>query len=196
MLKLTNNVHGWSFTPTKWSSAANKHKFALHYISFIQARCPFEKFHEWFYTRLSQMFMHIAHYNRHGFYEVWCDTPEKRLALLRHHLRYPSVGDPVWTWSDVERELQIWLAESGILRAYEFEAQTETRHHLTATIRAALTELPDEVVVRLVQERLAPHSTTPNDGNEFSPPNRDGAITPTLHPSGATRSEQQMLFEV
>mgnify|MGYP000400865795 CR=1 FL=1 len=196
MLKLTNNEHGWSFTPTKWSSAADKHKFALHYISFIQARCPLEKFHEWFYNRLSQMFMHIAHYNRHGFYEVWCDTSEKRLALLRHHLEYPYVGDPAWTWSDVERELQIWLAESGIVRAYEFEAQTETRHHLTATVRVALTELPDEVVVRLVQERLAPHSATLNERNGISEPNCEGATTRTLHPSDAKRSEQQMLFEV
>lgn len=196
MLTLTNDVHSWIFTPTKWSSAVDKRKFALHYISFVQARCPFEKFHEWFYNRLSQMFMHIAHYNRHGFYETWCGTPEKRLALLRHHLKYPYVGDPAWTWSDVERELQIWLAESGIVRAYEFEAQTETRHHLTATVRAALTELPDEVVLRLVQERLILHSAILDDEDAISQPNDNGGTIQTLRPNGATHSKQHRLFEV
>lgn len=202
MLKLTSNEHGWSFTPTKWSSAAHKQKFALHYISFVQARCPFEKFHEWFYTRLSQIFMHIAHYNRHGFYETWCDSPEKRLGLVRHHLEYPCVGDPVWTWSDVERELQVWLAESGIVRGYEFEAQTERRHRLATSVSAALTELPDEIVLRLIQDRLAPHSAMLNDADGISQPNRDAATTPRLHLSTATRlehharSEQQMLFEL
>lgn len=202
MLTLTSDVQGWSFTPTKWSCAADKQKFALHYISFIQARCPFEKFHDWFYTRLSQMFMHIAHYNRHGFYETWCETSEKRLAMLRHHVEYPSVGDPAWTWSDVERELQIWLAESGILRAYEFEAQTERRHHLTASASAALTELPDEVVVRLMQERLVQHSAIHHEEDKIFQPNRDVSNTQTshTHPNALVeqhaRSEQQTLFEL
>lgn len=201
MLTPMNDTHGWTFTPTKWSSAADKQKFARQYIAFVQARCPFERFHEWFYNRLMQMFMHIAHYNRHGFYETWCDSPEKRLGLVRHHLEYPCVGDPAWTWSDVERELQVWLAESGIVRAYEFEAQTERRHRLTGIASAVLTELPDEIVLRLIQDRLAPRSAVLNDADGISQPNRDAATTPTLQHSTSThlehhaRSEQQMLFE-
>lgn len=148
------------------------------------------------------MFMHIAHYNRHGFYETWCDTSEKRLNLLCRHIEYPCAGDPAWTWSDVEREIQIWLAESGIARAYEFEAQTERRHHLTAAVSAALTELPDQVVLRLVQARLAPDPATPNEGKAAVQARSHIATIQSLTPSTTARfeqdarSEQQMLFEL
>jgi len=146
----------WQFTATKWHSIADKEKFARHYIGFVQARCPFQKFHEWFYNRLMHMYMHIAHYNRVGFYETWCDTPEKRLAFLRRHLEYECVGDPVWTWSDVERTLQGWIAESGILREYEFEASVARREQTICLARAAMRELSDDDVVRLLQDRNAP----------------------------------------
>ncbi len=208
MPQLTKNQHAWIFTPTQWASASDKRKFALHYISFVQARCPFQKFHEWFYNRLMHMFMHIAHYNRHGFYDTWCSSPEKRFELLRHHLAYAPVGDPAWTWSDVERELQIWLTESGIVRVYEYEAQTERRHALTAAAGAALTELPDEVVLRLVQERLAPSPALLDVGSAVEQADRNIATTHSLSPDTAARSEkrecveaharaeQQVLFEM
>lgn len=208
MPPLTKNQHAWVFTPTQWASAADKQKFAHHYISFVQARCPFQKFHEWFYNRLMHMFMHIAHYNRYGFYETWCGSPEKRFNLLRYHLAYAPVGDPAWTWSDVERELQIWLAESGIVHGYEFEAQTEQRHALTAAAGIALTELPDEVVLRLVQERLTASPALLERSSAATQSESRSATTQSLpHPHPAlsekhervqahVRAEQQVLFEL
>lgn len=207
MASLTSPPHGWVFTPTQWASAADKQKFALHYISFVQTRCSFQKFHEWFYNRLMHMFMHIAHYNRHGFYEVWCSSPEKRFELLRHHLTFAPVGDPAWTWSDVERELQIWLAESGILRAYEFEAQTERRRTLIVTAGAVLTELPDDAVLRLVQERLASPARL-DAGRAATQAESRSATMQSLSPNTIARpekrervdvharAEQQALFEL
>ncbi|MCC7165441.1 MAG: hypothetical protein IT331_23290 [Anaerolineae bacterium] len=180
-----NDSHGaWKFTPTKWHSIADKDKFARHYIKFVQARCPFEKFHEWFYSRLMHMFMHIAHYNRFAFHAIWCDAPEKRLALLHHHREYACAGDPEWTWSDVERTLQAWIAESGILREYEFEAAV-TRHQTTlAVAKAALNELTDEDVSRLVQERSAPVLSVNGNGETAARAN----VSP--------RGEQQALFQI
>lgn len=195
MPPLTSPPHGWAFTPTQWASAADKQKFALHYISFVQARCPIQKFHEWFYNRLMHMFMHIAHYNRHGFYEVWCSSPEKRFELLRHHLTFAPVGDPAWTWSDVEHELQTWIGESGIVSAYEFEAQTERRRTLTAAANAALTELPDEVVLRLVQERLASPAQF-DAGSAATQVESRSATTPSLSPNTIARSEKRERAEV
>lgn len=184
MMMLTNETHTWAFTPTKWCSAADKKKFAVHYISFIQARCPFEKFHGWFYNRLMHMFMHIAHYNRYGFYETWCDAPEKRLAFLHHHLEYASAGDPAWTWSDVERTLQAWIAESGILREYEFEAVVARHQTTLAVAKAALNELKDEDVYRLVQERSVP--VVPVNANS------ELGAQAKVSPGG----EQQALFQI
>ena len=156
MISLDERDSAWQFTPTKWHSIADKNKFARHYISFVQARCPANKFHGWFYNRLMQMFMHIAHFNREGFYETWCNTPEKRFALLHHHSGFQCLGDPAWTWSDVERTLQGWIAESGILREYEFEASVARRGQTLSVARAALGELSDDDLVRLLQERNAP----------------------------------------
>ena len=172
------------FTPTKWHSAADKDKFARHYIAFVQARCPATKFHEWFYNRLMHMFMHIAHFNRLGFYETWCDTPEKRFALLRHHSQFECLGDPAWTWSDVECTLQGWITESGILREYEFEASVARREHTLCLARAALHELSDDDVMRLLQERNAPPE--PTNKNE-----ERRALS-----QQALRGEQAVLFQL
>lgn len=145
----------WQFTPTQWHSVADKEKFARHYIRFVQARCPFEKFHDWFYKRLMQMFMHIAHHNRVGFYETWYDSPEKRFELARFHAAFDCVGEPAWTWSDVEQTLRAWLNESGIVREYEIEAAAARRIKLLETANAALGELQDADIYRLLQERNA-----------------------------------------
>lgn len=147
------SLTGWQFTPTKWHTVADKEKFTRHYIAFVQARCPLQKFHEWFYERLMHLFSHIAHYNRVGFYETWCDMPEKRFAFLRRHLEYEWVGDPAWTWSDVERTLQGWIRESGILREYEVEANAMRRQTNLTLVKLALSELNDDDVARVFQER-------------------------------------------
>lgn len=141
------------FTATKWHSVADKEKFVRYYIRFVEARCPVDKFHNWFYSRLMQMFFHIAHFNRAGFHQTWCDTSEKRLALLRRHIEYECVGDPAWTWSDVERVLQAWIRESGILREYEFEAQLTQRETTLAAARTVLSELTYDDFQRLLRER-------------------------------------------
>jgi hypothetical protein len=174
----------WQFTQTKWHTVADKDKFARHYIAFVQARCPATKFHEWFYNRLMHMFMHIAHFNRIGFYETWCDTPEKRFALLRHHANFDCLGDPAWTWSDVERTLQGWIVESGILREYEFEASAARHEQTLCLARAALRELSNDDVIRLFQERnMATEHTNENEERGASA-------------QRALRGEQAVLFQL
>lgn len=181
-MTLDDSRAAWRFTPTKWHTVADKEKFARHYIKFVQARCPFEMFHRWFYERLTLLFMHIAHYNRFGFYETWCDTAEKRFAFVRHHVTFESVGDAMWTWSDVERTLKGWILESGILREYEFEASTARRQTTLAIAKAALSELADDDVARLVQERGT-------SANMCNVENKTRAITQT-----SMRAEQQQLI--
>lgn len=174
----------WQFTPTKWHTVADKEKFARHYIKFVQARSPFEMFHKWFYERLTHSFMHIAHYNRFGFYETWCDTAEKRFAFVRHHATFESMGDAMWTWCDVERTLKGWILESGILREYEFEALTARRQTTLAIAKAALSKLADEDVARLVHER----------GTSANMCNVENKLRPFSQAS--MQGEQQQLFSI
>lgn len=182
-MNLDNSRAMWQFSPTKWNTIADKEKFARHYIKFVQARCPFELFHKWFYERLMHLFMHIAHYNRFGFYEMWCDTAEKRFAFLRHHSTFESAGNPAWAWSDVERTLKGWIIESGIWREYEFEASSARRQTTVSIAKVALSELADDDVACLVQER----------GASAKMPIENRARASTQTPSQA---EQQQLFSM
>jgi len=51
-----------SFTPTKWSTADEKAKFASHLMTFIAADFPESKFTKALYNRLCQCFSFGAHY--------------------------------------------------------------------------------------------------------------------------------------
>jgi hypothetical protein len=122
---VSNRFSATAFTPTKFSSAEDKAKFANQFVAFVSADCPESKFHRWFYQRLCQMFRHIAHFNANGFYEEWFSSAEKRRQFLEQALSSPTYGDPKWTWSDVERALQCWTQSSGIFERFEREAQKE-----------------------------------------------------------------------
>ena len=104
-----------TFTPTKWSTAEDKAKFFRHYQKFVTGGFKASQFPKWFYDRLSQCFGHIAHYNQGGFYEEWFRSPEQQLEFLEYALRYPCYGDAGHTYSDVERALQAWIAEAGVV---------------------------------------------------------------------------------
>ena len=108
-----------AFTPTKWSTAEDKAKFFGHYQKFVTGGFKSSQFPKWFYVRLSQCFGHLAHYNQGGFYEEWFRSPERRLEFLKRALRHPCYGDPDHTYSDAERALQAWIAETGVVAALE-----------------------------------------------------------------------------
>ncbi len=103
------------FTPTKWDTAADKARFANQFVKFVESGFDQRHFTERFYRRLSNTFGHIAHYNRLGFWEEFFTTTEGKMRFLELTLRHPCYGDATWTYSDVERALQSWLAVDGTL---------------------------------------------------------------------------------
>ena len=116
------------FTPTEFSTAQDKAAFGNHFFRFIESDWKQTLFTKTFYTRLSNCFGHIAHYDLHGFYGTWFSDDALRLSFLQHTLRFSCYGDPAYTFSDVERAIK---AE---LRRRPFVAQYEAR--VAATIRA------------------------------------------------------------
>ena len=94
------------FQPTQWATSEQKAKMANKLIAFLRADCPESKFSKDLYKMCSSVFGHIAHYNAAGFYATWFSTPERRVRFVRQALTRPCVGDPAWTWSDVEEALQ------------------------------------------------------------------------------------------
>jgi hypothetical protein len=106
------------FQPTKWDTADDKAWFANQFVKFVESGFDQRHFTDRFYRRLSNTFGHIAHYNRLGFWETYFTTPAGRLRFLEIALLHPCYGDPTWTYSDVERAIQVWLRESGTVPKY------------------------------------------------------------------------------
>jgi hypothetical protein len=107
------------FTPTKWEGADKKAKFARQFIKFVQSDFANSHFSNTFYLRLALCFGHIVHFNRHGFFETFFTTTDGKVRFLRMTLAHPCWSDPAFTYSDVERALQIWLREGAVLSKYE-----------------------------------------------------------------------------
>ena len=114
------------FTPTKWDDGQTKATFARQFVKFVESDFDQRLFSQAFYRRLSMTFGHIAHFNRQGFFETFFTTTADKVRFLRMPLAHPCFGDPAFTYSDVERALQGWLRESGILAKYEQRLADET----------------------------------------------------------------------
>jgi hypothetical protein len=133
------------FTPTQWSTAVDKAKFAAHFVRFVEDGFQEKQFTDVFYKRLSNMFGHIAHYNRGGFYGEFFASLRGQLEFLEQCSQWRAYGDPTVTWSDVERELQAWLLETDALGAARRKLAGEVEKAERAQLRALAKKYPEEV---------------------------------------------------
>src|ERR1700676_3664785 len=95
------------FMATKWDDAEAKTKWANAMAAWVQKGFPEKTFRRGLYEHLSiHMYGYIAHYNKQGFYYEWFQNTRCRLAWLKYAAREGAfgcvMGDPAWTWSDVE----------------------------------------------------------------------------------------------
>ena len=110
-----------TYTPTEWSTAEDKQRFADHFKRFVESNYKRTLFYKWFYTRLSMCFGFIAHYNIHGFYGTYFECAEDKerfenIIMKGHAYMGGPIGDPAWTWVDVERDLMEWMRKrKGVL---------------------------------------------------------------------------------
>lgn len=115
------------FVPTKFSTAADKASFGNAFLHFIDSDFERSLFSKKFYNCLSNCFSHIAHYNLTQFYEEWFSCLTDRVRFLKHTLRFPCYGDPAYTFSDVEREIQREVRNRNYLSRYELRLAEEQR---------------------------------------------------------------------
>ena len=107
------------YTPTQWDTIADKEKFEKQFKKFVLGGMQEKDFPKWFYSRLSMCFGHIAHYNQGGFYATWFNNTDSKAKFLENALRHTCCGDPAFVYSDVERVLQQWIRENGLLKEYQ-----------------------------------------------------------------------------
>jgi hypothetical protein len=133
------------FTSTKWHTAEDKAKFAMQFVRFVDGGFQEKQFTDGFYKRLSNMFGHIAHFNRGGFYGTFFTSLQARLEFLEQCANWSPCGDPAWTWSDVERALQGWMRETDAVGAARKRFGESAEKAERAQLRALAKKYPDEV---------------------------------------------------
>ena len=99
------------FIPTKHSKVEDKEKFAEQFKKFVLGGFKKEDFTKWFYVQLSYVFGNIAHYDQAGFYNYHFSRPADTFAFVMQCIQHPCYGSPNFTYSDVEKHLQVWLRE-------------------------------------------------------------------------------------
>ena len=121
-------------TPTQFSTAADKAKFANHFVRFVESGFKITLFPKWFYHQLSNTFGHIAHFNQGGFYDVQCSTARAQHSFLRQCAGYGCFGSPEFTYCDVEHVLAKWIRDSGrievLVTAIRLGAEAAERNEL------------------------------------------------------------------
>jgi hypothetical protein len=145
------------FTATKFSTAADKAEFGNTLLRFIESEWAPALFTKSFYNRLSMCFGHIAHYNRTQFYEEWFSSLASQVRFLKHTLRFPSYGDPEYTFSDVERMIQREIVNRNYLARYELRLAEEQQ----ATNLALLQKLECKYRAPVAERDQEPRITTP-----------------------------------
>ena len=106
---------GSDFTATKWHTAEDKARIANKLTKFILNGFQRGSFTKVMYRRLSNMFGHIAEYNLDGFYSVWFEDDETCLKWAENAATGYIVGDPAWTWSDVEGAIRKWIIDNQVI---------------------------------------------------------------------------------
>jgi len=125
------------FTATKFSSAVDKAWFANALCRFIDSEFRSTFFTELLYGRLSNCFGHIAHCDRRGFFHVFFEDLSGKVRFLEQALNHPCLGDPAWTYCDVERAVQARLRACDVLALYRARRAAE----ITSAERALLARL-------------------------------------------------------
>src|SRR5205823_4948173 len=84
------------------------------------------------------MYSHIAEYNQHGFYHSWFDGMYQQLKWLSYAAKggpFRCVGDPSYTWSDVEIAFTAWIHSSGLVEQYETRCACDTEQRERALLK-------------------------------------------------------------
>lgn len=106
-------------TSTEFHTAEEKEKVLEQFKRFLSVGCPKHLFTKLLYDYASNMYGHIANYNRDGYWETWFAGSEEIVRWMRRAMEHAVCGDPAFTRSDVERALSEWLRSGGLLAGYE-----------------------------------------------------------------------------
>jgi hypothetical protein len=165
------------FTPTKWATAEEKAKIANKLTRFILGGFRQGSFAKAMYQRLSNMFGHIAHYDINGFYTTWFTDIKACRDWAEHIIGswLSGIGDPQFTWSDVERSMIQWMQDNQIAEQLDGLYRQDVEQKELALLHA-------------LQQKHAPQEV-PAQSDEVT-------SVPIKIPASQTVDHQLSLFEI
>jgi hypothetical protein len=163
------------FTPTKWATAEEKAKIANKMTRFILGGFQQGSFNKAMYQHLSNMFGHIAHCNISGFYEKWFSDIKACRDWAEHITGnwLSGMGDPRFTWSDVEKALIRWMKDNQIAEQLDGLCQADIEQKELALLHA-------------LQRKHAPQESLPQVDEVI--------LVPVEMPASQTADHQLSLF--
>ena len=141
------------FTPTRWSSAEEKAKFANHFTRFLYSGFSRAFFTDGFYRRLHNQFGFIAHRDRDSFYDYYFTSQEGHTRFLDNIRRGGGYGDPKQSWVDVENAIKEWLFEEALPADYRAQLTGEDDGPLIVLYLLEIERVMDDKTPRLMQPK-------------------------------------------
>ena len=125
------------FTATNFATAEDKAKWANKFTKFILGGFQRTSFKKEVYKQLQNMFGHCAEYDINGFYFTWFEDTYKCLHWVETIATswLVGIGQPQFTWSDVEIKLVNWIRDNNIHNQIAGYLQAETEQKERATLK-------------------------------------------------------------
>ena len=125
------------FTTTNFATAEDKAKWANKFTKFILGGFQRNFFKKEVYKQLHHMFGHCAEYDLDGFYYTWFEDTYKCLHWVETVTTtwLAGIGQPQFTWSDVEIKLVQWIRDNSIHDQVAGYLQAETEQRERATLK-------------------------------------------------------------
>ena len=118
------------FTATNFATAEDKAKWANKFTKFVLGGFQRGSFKKEIYKQIQHMFGHCAEYDLNGFYITWFEDTYKCLHWVETMATswLVGIGQPQFTWSDVEIKLIEWIRDNNIHDQIAGYLQAETEH--------------------------------------------------------------------
>src|SRR5512138_1116492 len=125
------------FTTTNFATAEDKAKWANKFTKFILGGFQRSSFKKEIYKQIQHMFGHCAEYDLNGFYLTWFEDTYKCLHWVETIATswLVGIGQPQFTWSDVEIKLVNWIRDNNIHDQIAGYLQAETEQKERATLK-------------------------------------------------------------
>lgn len=125
------------FTATNFATAEDKAKWANKFTKFILGGFQRSSFKKEIYNHIQHTFGHCAEYDFNGFYTTWFDDTYKCLHWVETIATswLVGIGQPQFTWSDVEIKLVQWIRDNNIHDQIAGYLQAETKYKERAMLR-------------------------------------------------------------